>query len=363
VPRSPLVLYHDLLAAVPGEDETARAAAVRSALRGEADAMPAPLRTVLEGAGVSRGYVLRHLLPVRGFAPEVREAMQRGLPLAVARLVNGIADAGARARALAPLADVAPAAGALLPRGLAAQVERMARAERGRARATAHRDGRAVTLSDDGWLAAARPTARPRRPRGDVWTFPPLRGVPRGAEALHPLVVEGLLARTVPTGGRLIDVTAGAGTIAQVARRFGVDSWSGDLEPGAEFVHRADARTLLVGGHPGVGPGVADVLVIHPPTYPAWAEHRDAAALGGLDGYLDDVADMVTGPLAAVRPGGFVVLITRPVREPRRVSLTTSHLAQLLTDTGLALEGYVVAVADAGGEDWHVLLGRVPVAD
>ncbi|MFN2322582.1 MAG: hypothetical protein ABR510_06445 [Trueperaceae bacterium] len=365
--RRPIDLYAKLLDAADivagtASDEDARVALLRRVLR-TAEALPAPVARVVDAAGVTRAYLLRHVLSIRAFAPDVRAALREGLPLAVARQVNGLATAEARAWALEPLAGVG-AFGRLLPRGVAAQVERRARGARDRGSApppAAGKAGRTVESGLDavGWRAPD-PDPRPPADRpGDVWTFA-AAGPRRDAEALAPEVVEALLARLLPSGGRLVDATAGAGTIADVARRHGVATWSGDLEPRAPFVHRADAA--LLGSAPeGPGSAVADVLVVHPPTYRSWAAAApDVARMEQVDGYADAVAAMVAGAMGVVAPGGFVVVVTRPVREPGAVWLATSHLAQQLTDADLTLERYVLAVADDGSEEWHVLVGRTP---
>jgi hypothetical protein len=199
----------------------------------------------------------------------------------------------------------------------------------------------------------------PRRARGDVWLFEPVAGASPSEEPLAERVVEALLARTLPRGGDLVDATAGRGTIATVARRHGVRCWSGDVAPGAPFVVEADARELLTGPIRGIARGCADLLVVHPPTFPAWSRSSPLAD-GGLDAYRDDVAAMLAGSLGVVRPGGFVAVIARPVRERGGVWLATSHLAESLSDAGVRLEAYVVAVDAAASEDWHLLLARVP---
>jgi hypothetical protein len=50
-------------------------------------------------------------------------------------------------------------------------------------------------------------------------------------------------------------------------------------------------------------------------------------------------------------------MITRPVRADGRVSLVTSHLSQVMEDSGLRVVAYHLAVSDDGREDWHVLIG------
>jgi hypothetical protein len=239
---------------------------------------------------------------------------------------------------------------------VSAAVERLARAER---RALeGQRPADAPRVDQDRWVLPDA-AARPRRMVGDVWLFEPVAGAAAREEPLAERVVEALLARTLPNGGDLVDATAGRGTIASVARRHGVRCWSGDVAPGAPFVLKADARELLTGAVPGIARHCADLLVLHPPTFPTWATSSPHAD-GGIDAYRDEVGAMLAGSLGVVRPGGFVAVIARPVRERGAVWLATSHLAESLADTGAKLEAYVVAVDAAASEDWHVLLARVP---
>ncbi|CAN5833105.1 DNA methyltransferase [soil metagenome] len=358
MPRSPLRLYESLLACVDGASERERVAAVRRALRQQR--LPDRLGGVLERAGVGTGYVLRHVLSIQRFAPDVRDALEAGLPLAVARLVNGLTDAATRARVLEPLTTTGDASRrALLPANLARDIELAARA----AISSEPLRLTGAGATGAGWMLADADRAPKRALRGNAWTFPAPTVRRRVAEPLHPIVIEGLLERILRRGGRLVDVTAGSGSFALVGRRHAVETWSGDLHPGAPFVRRADARTLLADAHPGLARGAADALVVHPPTYPTWAKQVDAREPSDLEAYADAVGEMVAGSLAVVRPGGSVVLVTRPVRSKEGVWLTTSHLAQLLQDQELPLRGYVVAVADDGSEDWHVLIAGVPIVE
>ena len=355
--RKPLDLYQALLATQPGPDEATRVRALRRILRRDRGAWPDAVRAVLDGAAVGDGYLLRGLLSIAIFAPDVRDALSRGLPFAVARRVNRIDDPTVRATVLAPLVALPERPGAaLLPRGVSRRIEADAlaaiTAERS-AGASAH-----IAAGAEGWLAADDPAASPRRLPGQVWVFPPNRGAPRGAEPLAPRVVEALLARLLPRGGALVDVTAGAGTIGSVARRFGVRSWSGDIAPAATFVHRADARTLMAAPPRGVAAGCADLLVVHPPTYAVWRRTRSSGHDDQLDLYRDDVGAMIAGSLAVVRRGRHVVVISRPVRSAGEVWLATSHLAEGLAEAGVRVVGYVVAVATGGAEDWHLLIGQ-----
>ena len=353
--RRPLALYLELLDAVPGADEPARVRWLRRLLAGPRDAWPAALRERIDAAGVSTGYLTRGLLSIHRFAPEVRAALEAGLPFAVARRVNGLPTVAARRRALAPMAGLAERpAGRLLPRGVAAAVERRARAEA----AASVRGGPAPVADPSGWLAPTERVTPPRAKRGDVWAFEPATGARAKDEPLAERVVEALLARTIPSGGELVDVTAGRGTIGLVARRHGVRSWSGDLAPGAPFVQRADARTLLLDRPPGIAPACADLLVVHPPTFPTWATEAPDAD-GGVEAYQDALAAMLAGSLGVVRPGGFAVMITRPVRERGAVSVAVSYLADAFALSAVSVAAYVLAVSMETGEDWHLVIGRV----
>ncbi len=355
--RKPLALYQALLATQSGDDEAARVRGVRRILQGERSTWPDAVRTVLDGAGVGDGYLLRGLLSIATFATDVRDALERGLPFVVARRVNRIADPAVRAEVLAPLVALPAETGAaLLPRGLSRRIEADAVAAISAERSASMRAH--ITAGPDGWLDADDPAASPRRLPGHVWLFSPNRGAPRGEEPLAPRVVEALVARLLPRGGALVDVTAGTGTIASVARRFGVRSWSGDIAPAAPFVRRADARTLMTSPPRGVSAGCADLLVVHPPTYAVWRRSRSSAHDDQLDLYRDDVGAMIAGSLGVVRPGRHVVVVSRPVRATGAVWLSTSHLAEALGDAGVRVVGYVVAVASGGSEDWHLLIGR-----
>jgi hypothetical protein len=353
--RRPLALYQALLETVPGDDDASRVRALRALLSGPRDAWPDALRQHIAASGVSVAYLTRGLLSIHRFAPEVRAALEAGLPFAIARRVNTLPTASARTRALAPLTQREAREGRLLPRGLAAQVDRRARAE-----ATTRHDHAGTldtTVDTRGWLPPTTPRTPPRGTRGDIWTFEPPARARAKEEPLDERVVEALLARTLPNGGDLVDATAGGGTIARVARRHGVRSWSGDIAPSAPFVHEADARTLLTDPPPGIAPGCADLLVVHPPSYPVWASTSEDDS---IEAYQDALGDLLAGPLGVVRPGGVVVMITRPVRERRVVSIATSYLADAFTLSGVTLEAYVLAVAPATSQDWHLLIGGVP---
>ncbi len=368
MPQEPLALYRRLLATVPevGDEEAARA--LRRHLRAGRDAWPPQLRELMDQAAISPGYVTRHLLSIRTFAPDVTKALERGLPLRVARLVNRLEDPSARSAVLEPLWPAAQRAStetALLPRGLSAAIERAARravaAQEQAANTEAERGPETLDRAPDAdWMPPQPEPVRASRPQGDVWLYPAQTGTLRRAEVLPALVVEGIIATYLPTGGRLIDVTAGAGTIALAARRFGVTTWSSDLRPAAPFVHRADARALFNVPHPGLDQHAGDAMVVHPPTYPSWLDALAThdRSLATMDAYLDEVAAMLNGSIRAVAATGVSIIITRPARANGRVYFTTSHLAQVLEESGLPVVGYHVAAGQDGRGDWHVVVGQ-----
>lgn len=368
---SPWTLYQSLLARTQGASEAEACARIRQALRSPRASWPACLRQVVDAAAVSPGYLTRHVLSIRGFAPDVRRALEAGLPLAVCRLVNGLPDEDLRAEALAPLWGALQGrhAGALLPRGVAAQVERHARRLRLHQGKTPPDQHDVNVTTGSGWLLPASAPSTPVCPAGDVWFYPAQPRASRLAEAFPPSMAEGLIATYLAPGDRLVDVTAGTGTFGSVSRRLGVASWSGDIAPGAAFVHPADARTLLLPGADGAvpppEPSTAAALVLHPPTFPAWRDGLPAPTrkLATLDQYAEDVAAMIGGSLGALVPRGVLILITRPERGGGQVSLVTSHLAQLLNEFDLELVGYHLAVSEDGHDDWHALVGRARASD
>ena len=174
--RSPLVLYESLLAAVDGGEERDRVRTLRRLLRKPEVVWPPALREVVAGSGVGVGYLTRGLLSIHRFAPDVRRALAAGLPFAVARLVNGLPSVEARGRALAPLAAVAERGGALLPRAVAASVERLARAERRWFEESG--PASAPRLDAAGWVLPDDAVRPPRR------AAPTPRGGRRGAGCL-----------------------------------------------------------------------------------------------------------------------------------------------------------------------------------
>lgn len=329
------------------------------------------LAAVLKEAAVSPGYVTRHLLSIGTFSEDVLGALSAGLPLSICRLVNGLDREEDREAALSPLwsavRPVGRADSPLLPRGVAKHIERLAR----RLRALqAAGGGSALPLVSqatlaDGWLLPFEPMAPARGRAGDTWIYPAPSRAARRAESLPGEVVEWLIARYLVPGDRLVDVTAGGGTIGDVASRHGIASWSGDVAPGAPFVHRVDARELMLGegleDTASPAPGSSQALVLHPPTYPAWLDSLDdrARRLATIDQYSEEVAAMLAGASGVLVSGGVAMVITRPVRANGRAWLVTSHLSEVIVEFGMSLVGYHVAVAEDGSEDWHVLVGEV----
>lgn len=351
MPRNPADLYDALLDRAAAALGTATPSATRRrlyALLRPARLAEAPeVRRVLDELAIGPSYARNHLLSLGGWPSDVVGHVRRGLPLSVARRLAG-EDAATREAALAR-AETDRAAG--VPGTWGQRV--------GRALERVRLEREAPDLPPEGgWLPPApAPDAGPG-PSGDVWRFPAPAGASSGGEILHPDVVDAILARYAVAGERLVDLTAGPGTVARVAQRRGLASWSGDVDPGAAFVHRMDATAPR--WEEGLRPGDADLVVLHPPTYDQWARDRGDDEVVGVEGYAALLAEMILTAREAAAPGGRIVLIARPARAGGTVRTTVGPLERELEDVGATLTGYHLAVGHRGGEDWHVLVGRVP---
>src|SRR5690606_14273851 len=103
MPAAPHTLYRQFLATQGADTDEIASKLLRRTLRQPRDSWPAGLKLLMESSAVSPGYVTRHLLSIRTFSPDVMEALEAGLPLAVCRLVNGLDSDTERTEALAPL--------------------------------------------------------------------------------------------------------------------------------------------------------------------------------------------------------------------------------------------------------------------
>ena len=112
-----------------------------------------------------------------------------------------------------------------------------------------------------------------------MWRFPSLFEAGREAENPHADLARAIVARYAQPGNRIVDLTAGSGTIAFAERELGCPSCSGHVHPRHAFIHTADATELPFSN--GLEPGVADVAFLHPPTYFAWKTTRSEGAVEG----------------------------------------------------------------------------------
>ena len=351
--RNPAVLYDRLIRDARQALGTPNDASTRTRLwtllKPERLAEIPELEEVLDDLAIGASYARNHLLSLGAWPDEVvDEVRDSGLALTVARRLAGV-EAEVRAAALREAATMRKDEGTWS--------QRVARALDRALRDAAAPRAQAV----DGWLP---PTGAPDRspgPDGDVWRFPALSPAGREAEELHPALARAILARYAAPGDRIVDLTAGSGTIARVARERGCPSWSGDIAPRAPFVHRADATSLRLQN--GLSEHVADLVLLHPPTYFAWSQDSPAGAVAGRAGYAAMIADMTHSAARVLRPGGTLVLIGRPVRRGSEVHTAIGDLQNELEEVGCTLIGYHLGVDEAGREDWHVLVGRTAQQD
>jgi hypothetical protein len=351
--RNPAVLYDRLIRDARQALGTPSDASTRTRLwtllKSERLAKTPELEWVLDELAIGASYARNHLLSLGTWPAEVvDEVRHRGLALAVARRLAG-APAEVRTAGLREAASMREDEGTWS--------QRVARALDRALRDAAAPRAQAV----GGWLPPVEAPDRSPGPDGDVWRFPALSPAGREAEELHPALARAILARYAAPGDRIVDLTAGSGTIARVARERGCASWSGDIAPRAPFVHQADATDLRL--QDGLSEHVADLVLLHPPTYYAWSLDPPASAVAGREGYAAMIADMTLSAARVLRPGGTLVLIGRPVRRGGEVRTAIGDLQNELEEVGCTLVGYHLGVDEAGREDWHVLVGRTAQHD
>lgn len=354
MPRNPVAVYAELLHQAQDvmglDDPISTRSRLYTFLRPRHLERYPELQEVLKRLGIGAGYARNHLLSLGGWPDDVVDLVRRGLPLKVARRLAHV-DRTVRKEALKRAEE---------DRRHHDEATWGQRVERALERLAREADAPDVA-PEDGWLPPSvtdhgqPPDATPG-PTGDVWRFPTLGARSRADEELHPDLARAILARYVAPGDAIVDLTAGAGTVAKVAAQRGVRSWSSDVEPRSPFVHTMDARNVRF-GH-GLTPGCADLVLLHPPTFAWWDKTRPPGSVAGPEGYADLIADLLAGAIQLAAPHGLLVLVGRPVRSEGIVRTAIGELQRELEDVGTTLIGYHVGVDARGTEDWHVLVGR-----
>jgi len=129
------------------------------------------------------------------------------------------------------------------------------------------------------------------------------------AEALHPLIAHKLVSAYMPSeSGYVIDPMAGTGTIAHAALKLNHHVWAGDIQPLGPFVVAHDVLNLDRSQLPRTP--MADLLVLHPPTFRAWQEQRQEDLPPSA--YLDFVQQVVNTHSSLVQERGHILLIVEP---------------------------------------------------
>lgn len=201
-----------------------------------------------------------------------------------------------------------------------------------------------------------------------VWIFPADLRL-RRLEGLNPAVAEVLVERYSLPGERVVDPMAGEGTVVQKALELGRQAWGSDLNGDDGLVKRLDIADLVE----ALGEEVADLLVLHPPTFAWFAqnvfdpkihEHPETDYTNWLSGHLGHA-------LPVLKPGGRLVLIVRPEHKPRGLIRRDGLLRwafvapveNLLSEQDLEPLHYHLAVSEDGEEDWSIFVGRKPTAN
>jgi len=165
-------------------------------------------------------------------------------------------------------------------------------------------------------------------------------------EALHPLIAHKLVSAYMPSeSGYVIDPMAGTGTIAHAALKLNHHVWAGDIRPLGPLIVAHDVLNLDRSQLPRTP--MADLVVIHPPTFKAWQEQRQEESPPSA--YLDFIQQVVNSHSSLVQERGYVLLIIEPFSNPQgdaRGALLTSppmsHHQVVATHTLTSRDGFQV---------------------
>ena len=344
--RDLVALYEDVLRRCQRALGLPDAASTRSRLYSLLQQKPIDPRIagVLAEMQLSASYVRTHLLSIGSWPDAVTRAMRAGLPYQDARRIAQLDDAAQRE----VLSSFRASSQARQHTNQARAVERRLRHDR---------LAKQITRTVDGWVApTSKPGAAVRELRSAyVYTA---FDVAIGFEALPLGAVESLVRTYAPEGGSVVDPMAGAGTTAIAARGTGRWVWSGDVEPRYPFIHGLDATDAAsVMDAISVRTTEADLVVLHPPSYPTWltgGQRRTVAA------YLAWIDLLVASAARFTRAGGHIAVVVHPSRTDSEARLFTDVVGAMLRESvGARLVGYHVLVEARGDTDWHVLVGKV----
>lgn len=305
---------------------------LRRILKGKDPQRYACIAPILGSLSISASYVVSHLLSIPSWPQDVQDGLHDGLPLAKARAIAQ-ADAAVRRDMIA----------AALDRPLKASEESTERKDLPLEGAWVPASGRRRTTASDNVRSQ------------DTWIYPSLAIGKRAHEVLHPKLAKSILLAYTRAGDKVVDLTAGAGTIAYVAHELELSSWSGDLHPRAPFIHTCDARVPLEAC--GLRTGCADLVILHPPTFNTWCATNDLHGTSTFEAYQDFVEELVAGAGSLLPSGGHVVLVTRPVRTAGATVHSIGPLIQVIEDTFGVLHRHHVAIETMARKHWDVLVG------
>jgi hypothetical protein len=198
-----------------------------------------------------------------------------------------------------------------------------------------------------------------------VWIFPVDKRA-RAYEGLNPTIAEELVRRDSQPGELVVDPMAGQGTVVQEAQKLDRRAWGGDIAGDGQLVQKLDIAALVE----ALGEEVADLLVLHPPTF-AWFVHNvfDARVEDPPEAdYTNWLSQHLSHALPVPKRGGRLVLIVRPEHKPRPLIRQegilrwafVAPLELLLSEHEIEPVYYHLAVSQDGKEDWSIFVGRKP---
>jgi len=266
------------------------------------------------------------------------------------------------------LASIAPPLGPLLRAMLAAgasfaELHKLLSRYRKRELELAQLQEAAQTRS---WRRLSSPREhRPYWARRPVWIFPAdVRA--RQLEGLNPLVAELLIERYSKPGALVVDPMAGAGTVVQKALEMGRRAWGSDIAGNGHLVQKLDIAALV----DILGEEVADLLVLHPPTFAWYARNVFDPRLHDHPetDYTNWLSQHLAHALPVLKPRGRLILIVRPDHKPKglirqdglRRWTFVAPLELLLSEHELEPLHYHLAVSNDGEEDWSIFVGQKP---
>jgi hypothetical protein len=349
--RNPLEAYEALLEGAGNILATSERETLRAWLRtGLGKRRPDP-RTLelLERHGLSAGYVIDHLLPTESFGDVLKKAVLHGLPLPTARKVHALEVPEDQREVLTSFLH--PSADGLSNASRAKNVEEAVLTVRSR-------NEFGGLISTGNRLPPAESPEKAQVWRTNVLIYPALKRSALEREALHPSVATAVIGRYSNPGQLVVDPMAGTGVFAQAAHRLGRWSFSSDIAPDGSqpYVQKLAISELSE----TIGHGIANLLIMHPPTFRSWSAHDPGQVERTESGYENFLNEVFLECESVLAIGGHLVAITQPARDKqgRVVADLLSAIVRAMETPFDGTHRHHVAVSITMDEDWHIFVGQ-----